>query len=184
MFDPKSAFVASSASSVADRPTVAELDAFITRYGWFAPARALRRRITGVNDRVLDLVAPWRASSSFDMHRPDVGALVAAAERAAAEGDASAVAEPAEPTSDERIDRFLAGTPKRIVAEEGEPESDVRTAPELSDEDDVVSESLAEVYLAQGLRDQAVAIYRKLSLLNPEKSVYFAELIEKIENNN
>ena len=46
-----------------------------------------------------------------------------------------------------------------------------------------LTEALAEIYLAQGLRDKSVAIYRKLSLRNPEKSVYFAELIGKIENN-
>ena len=51
----------------------------------------------------------------------------------------------------------------------------------LDEEDEVVSEELAEIYLAQGLRDEALAIYRKLSLRNPEKSVYFAELIDKIE---
>ena len=54
----------------------------------------------------------------------------------------------------------------------------------LDEEDEVVSEELAEIYLAQGLRDEALAIYRKLSLRNPEKSVYFAELIGKIETNN
>ena len=54
----------------------------------------------------------------------------------------------------------------------------------FDDEDDFVSEELAEVYLAQGLKDMAKETYRKLSLVNPEKSIYFAELIEKIESNN
>ena len=71
----------------------------------------------------------------------------------------------------------------RIVAGEGEPEEEVVLQPELDDDDEVVTEELAEIYLAQGLRDKSVAIYRKLSLRNPEKSVYFAELIGKIENN-
>ena len=66
---------------------------------------------------------------------------------------------------------------------EGEPEEEVVLQPELDDDDEVVTEELAEIYLAQGLRDKSVAIYRKLSLRNPEKSVYFAELIGKIENN-
>ena len=51
-----------------------------------------------------------------------------------------------------------------------------------SGDDDLVTEDLAEIYLAQGLYDEAIAIYRKLSLLNPEKSVYFASLIDKIAN--
>lgn len=85
---------------------------------------------------------------------------------------------------EELIDRFLKEENLRIVAAEGEPETEVRTTAELDDDDDVESEALAEIYLAQGLRDRALATYRKLSLLNPEKSVYFAEIIRKIETNN
>jgi hypothetical protein len=40
---------------------------------------------------------------------------------------------------------------------------------------------LAEIYLAQGLKGDAKEIYRALSLLTPEKSLYFAALIEKIK---
>ena len=85
-------------------------------------------------------------------------------------------------TSSDIIDRFLRAETRRIVAEEGEVESEIVTEAELQDEDDMVSEELAEVYLAQGLKDMAIETYRKLSLLNPEKSIYFAELISKIEN--
>ena len=87
-------------------------------------------------------------------------------------------------SSEEIIDRFLQEEDLRIVAGEGEPEEEVVLQPELDDDDEVVTEELAEIYLAQGLRDKSVAIYRKLSLRNPEKSVYFAELIGKLENNN
>ena len=83
--------------------------------------------------------------------------------------------------SEEVIDRFLREEDLRIVADDGAPDCEVRTAPELDDEDEIVSEELAAIYLSQGLRREAIAIYRKLSLLNPEKSVYFAELIGKIE---
>ena len=78
--------------------------------------------------------------------------------------------------------RFLKEGGHRIVAEEGEVVEEVRTEAELSGDDDLVTEDLAEIYLAQGLYDEAIAIYRKLSLLNPEKSVYFASLIDKIAN--
>ncbi len=87
-------------------------------------------------------------------------------------------------TSEDIIDRFLRVEPRRIVAEQGEVESDIVTEASLDEEEDFVSEELAEVYLAQGLNDMAKETYRKLSLLNPEKSVYFAEIISKIDSNN
>ena len=89
----------------------------------------------------------------------------------------------AEESDGELINRFLRKSDYRIVAEEGDIEGDIRTEAELDDEDDIVSEELAEIYLAQGLKNEAKEIYRKLSLLNSEKSIYFAEKIEKIEKN-
>ena len=87
-------------------------------------------------------------------------------------------------TADDIIDKFLRTEPRRIVAEEGDATDDIVTEAEFDEDDEFVSEELAEVYLNQGLKDMAKETYRKLSLLNPEKSVYFAGLIEKIDKNN
>lgn len=93
------------------------------------------------------------------------------------------VARLTEVTTDDIIDRFLRADNLRIVAEEGEADGDIVTEAAFDADDDLASEELAEIYLAQGLKDMAKETYRKLSLLNPEKSVYFAEIIAKIENN-
>ena len=90
----------------------------------------------------------------------------------------------AEESEGEIISRFLRKNDYRIVAEEGEVDNEVCTEADIDDEDDLVSEELAEIYLAQGLKSEAIEIYRKLSLLNSEKSIYFAEKIENIEKNN
>ena len=77
------------------------------------------------------------------------------------------------------IDRFLLRGDYRIVAEDGD--ADDISKLENEEDEDMVSEELAEIYEKQGLYDEAIATYRKLSLLNSEKSIYFAELIAKIE---
>jgi hypothetical protein len=46
---------------------------------------------------------------------------------------------------------------------------------------EVVTETMAEVLVKQGMWSAAAGIYRKLSLLNPDKSSYFAGKIEQIE---
>jgi hypothetical protein len=82
----------------------------------------------------------------------------------------------------EVIDRFLAEEPKRMVPREGIPEGDI-SADSVEEDDDMISEELAEIYRTQGLTERAKAIYTKLSLLYPEKSVYFAEIIDRINEN-
>ncbi len=48
-------------------------------------------------------------------------------------------------------------------------------------EANVVTESMAEVYIQHGKTQKAIEIYRKLSLQNPSKNTYFAEKIESIK---
>jgi hypothetical protein len=49
-------------------------------------------------------------------------------------------------------------------------------------EGDVVTETMAEVWLKQGNKEKAIETYNKLSLLNPSKSAYFASLVEQLKN--
>ena len=147
----------------AETPSAAEAGDLAVRFPWFLPGRILRETLTGESDPRVALTAPWRAESSLRRAAVDASALT-------------------QLSSEEIIDRFLKEGGHRIVAEEGEVVEEVRTEAELSGDDDLVTEDLAEIYLAQGLCDEAIAIYRKLSLLNPEKSVYFASLIDKIAN--
>jgi len=47
---------------------------------------------------------------------------------------------------------------------------------------DVVTEAMADVWEKQGNHEKAIETYRKLSLLNPSKSAYFAAKIERIKS--
>jgi len=52
---------------------------------------------------------------------------------------------------------------------------------EASSNDDLVTETLALIYVEQGYNQEAAEIYRKLSLQSPEKSAYFASLIDNLK---
>jgi hypothetical protein len=53
---------------------------------------------------------------------------------------------------------------------------------ELSiEEKEVVTETMAQVWAKQGNKEKAIAIYEKLSLLNPAKNAYFAAKIDQLK---
>ena len=52
------------------------------------------------------------------------------------------------------------------------------------EEFDLYTETLAQIYAEQGYYDQAKSIYSKLILAYPEKSAYFAALIQKLNELN
>lgn len=157
---------------------VESLDRIIAQYPWFSLARVLRERIAGRPD-MIDAAAASRAVPQQRLHSVDAAKLREAA---------MSIREPEDDSSatDLIIERFLQAGSYRIVADDAaaEPSDEVTTMADFSDEDELVSEELAQIYMSQGLFAQAAETYRKLSLLNPKKSVYFAEIIDKIENNN
>jgi hypothetical protein len=50
------------------------------------------------------------------------------------------------------------------------------------DQGEVITETMAEVWIKQGNKEKAIETYDKLSLLNPDKSAYFASLAEQLKN--
>lgn len=51
----------------------------------------------------------------------------------------------------------------------------------VAENKDVISETLAKLFVKQGYRDKAVAMYERLILAFPEKSAYFAAEIDKLK---
>ncbi len=100
---------------------------------------------------------------------------------------------PADPVSDkqneekkqketELIEKFIKEEP-RISKPKKEFFSPVNAARQSVVEDlDFVTETLAGIYAKQGNTSKAIRAYQTLSLRYPEKKLYFASLIEKLES--
>lgn len=84
---------------------------------------------------------------------------------------------------DELIDRFILSEPVMPKITAGAAEIRDLSQDNPYSQEELFSETLAKIYLKQHLYEKAIATYIKLSLKYPEKSIYFADRIEKIKEN-
>lgn len=82
---------------------------------------------------------------------------------------------------DEIIERFIHEAPqiKPQTSEKLDNENKAKRSSE--DQDEIVTETLAQIYTDQMLYHKAIRVYQKLMLKFPEKSLYFAGQIEQLE---
>jgi tetratricopeptide (TPR) repeat protein len=84
-------------------------------------------------------------------------------------------------TKTELIDEFIRNEPS-ISRQKGAFFNPVEAArSSVVDQENIISETLAKIYMDQGFYKKAIKTYEKLSLKFPEKSAYFAALIKKAE---
>lgn len=147
---------------MADFRNIASLEELVERYPWFTAARLRLLRERGIEtvDAFSRLLAELHPTATIKRQEIDVETMCRL-------------------STGDIIDRFLKRNDYRITAEDGD--ADDISKVEIEDVDDLVSEELAELYANQHLYAEAIDTYRKLSLLNSEKSIYFAGLIAQLE---
>jgi len=79
------------------------------------------------------------------------------------------------------IDKFIDDQPKIVPKERAELPAQDHGLNESLDENEMITDTLAKIYIKQGLYDKAIFAYEKLSLKYPEKNIYFAGQIKKIK---
>lgn len=85
---------------------------------------------------------------------------------------------------DQIIERFIREEPQIKPPRPEKLDTENKARKSSEDSNDMVSETLAQVYIEQMLFNKAIDTYKKLSLKFPEKSAYFADQIRKLEITN
>ncbi|WP_316769371.1 hypothetical protein [Pedobacter frigiditerrae] len=79
------------------------------------------------------------------------------------------------------IDSFIKNEPQIRPPKAEQINNENKAKKSAEDHNDLVSETLAAIYIEQTLYHKAIDTYEKLSLKFPEKSRYFADLIQSLE---
>jgi hypothetical protein len=80
-----------------------------------------------------------------------------------------------------KVMKKLPAKPQFDKADEKEAERIRHFAEHSIEERDILTESMAEVLAKQGMYENAIALFQKLSLIYPPKSAYFASRIEQLK---
>jgi tetratricopeptide (TPR) repeat protein len=121
------------------------------------------------------LIADLIKTSHVQNDRTDIQKIPAKDET---KGNISSSTEKRAWSSSELIEFFLNSNPK-IVPNDRQYTVDLSDS--MHDNQEIVTETLADIYATQGHKDKAIEIYQQLILKYPEKHIYFAAQIERFK---